>query len=72
MCPFGVKRTKNVGVSIPPHPRNDLAGAQGIMGVVSFIQCGYCFFVFSAFEPPPLKETLSFLSRLKLRERKGK
>ncbi len=55
MCPFGVKRTKNVGVSIPPRPQNDLAGAQEILGEVSFIQCGFCFSVFSAFEPPPTK-----------------
>ena len=27
-CSFGVKRTKNAGVSIPPRPLNDLAGAK--------------------------------------------
>ena len=32
-CSFGAKRTKSMGVSIPPYPLNDLAGAWIATGV---------------------------------------
>ena len=70
-CPFGVKRTKNAGVAIPPHPRNALAGLKK-RGSLSWQQSGFCLYKFTVFVPPTSKGTLSSLFRLKSLACRGK